>query len=118
MTRLTITGAIDRCEETPTASPVRILWIGNFQVTWSIDGEPRCYAAAILRVETGGAGDVLALRWIGDPPEPDIARSVYDWVRDRGWSRGVLEVEIDSLPHTLDAASYQAVRRPVLVVQR
>lgn len=111
---LSITGAIDRCEPGPHAAPVRILWIGTLAVRWDLDGQPRCFAAAVLRMETGGAGaiegwgaDRLALRWIGDPPAPEVAQSVYDWLTDRGPDRGELRAEIDSLPTSPGSASYR-----------
>lgn len=113
MLRLHITGTIIDADP-PITDHVTI---GRLDVRWEVDGKPRTHMAAILRVSTGGAPslagwgrDRLALRWIGDMPDPDIAQSVYDWLADRGPAPGGLAAVIDSLPASPDAPSYRPAR--------
>lgn len=84
-----VRGAIDRsCPDPASAYDIDRRWIGSVAVSWA---GCQVRSAAILRVNTGrGAGDppwgpsVLVLRWIGDPPPPDVCRAVYDLVSDGG----------------------------------
>lgn len=108
---LRIQGAIDRQSPDPSAphDPLST-WIGMVQVAW-LGGERR---AAILKAATGrGGGDarwgqnVMLLRWIGDPPPPEIAQSVYDVIQDGGPDNRVLSVVIDSQPRTVAQPSYR-----------
>lgn len=116
-TTLRITGAIDRREPDPQApSDPLSAWIGNVQVSW-VDERPRVAAAALIQVCTGrGSGDVawgkyvLQLRWIGDPPPPEIADTVYDYVRDGGPSRRPIARMLVSQPRSEAQPSYRVAR--------
>ncbi len=120
---LRITGAIDRREPDPQApSDPLSAWIGNVQVSWVdvADGPlhgQRVAAAALIQVCTGrGSGDVawgkyvLQLRWIGDPPPPEIADTVYDYVRDGGPSRRPIARTLVSQPRSEAQPSYRVAR--------
>lgn len=113
-TALQVHGAIDRNEPDPRAphDPL-IAWIGMVKVTW-VEGDRQ---AAILRAATGrGTGDrnwgpyAMLLRWIGDPPPPEIAQAVYDLVHDGGPGRRTLSVACESQPRTPAQPSYRAAR--------
>lgn len=113
-TPLRITGAIDRNQPDPNAtSDPRSTWIGLVQVAWDLETK----GAAILKVNTGrGVGDpawgahVLVLRWIGDPPPPEIAQAVYDLIRDGGPKARMLGGSWVSQPGTESQHSYRAAR--------
>jgi hypothetical protein len=73
--------------------------------------------AAILKEATGrGTGDalwgptVMILRWIGDPPPPEIAQTVYDVVLDGGPARRQIQHVVLSQPRTAAQPSYRASR--------
>lgn len=97
-----LTGAIDRREPDPAApnDPTRV-FIGTVHASWTEDG-PRGAAAAILKIATGGGvvegwgPNVLCLRWIGDPPPPDIAQAVYDAIRDRGGEPRTIALQVET----------------------
>ncbi len=113
-TTLRVTGAIDRQVPDPQAqSDPLSSWIGGVQVAW-LDGRPRKCAAALIKVCTGmGTGDVawgpyvLQLRWIGDSPPPQIADTVYDYVRDLGPDHREIERTIVSQPRSKAHPSYR-----------
>lgn len=91
--------------------------IGEIRAAWQVDGRPRSAMAAVLKVATGRGmsldrwgASVLCLRWIGDPPEPEIAQSVYDVMLDRGPTPGRFEAAIESMASSADAPSYRPVR--------
>jgi hypothetical protein len=74
-------------------------------------------SAAIVRIVTGrGTGDALwgssalVLRWIGDPPSPEIAQAVYDLVRDGGPRRKDLTTVIESQMSSESQPSYRVAR--------
>lgn len=102
-TQLKITGAVDRREPDPTA-PIdqNRAFIGMVAVEWTID-RPHRAMAAIIKVATGGGvmfpnwgPHVPCLNWIGDAPDPAIARAVYDAIRDRGPYMGEVAMRIEA----------------------
>lgn len=114
-TTLKITGAVDRHAPDPAAptNPM-VAWIGMVRAEWSGDLVAHSAMAAILRVETGGApaiqhwgASTLALRWVGDPPSPEIARAVYDLILDRGPAMGSLDAVVEAQQPGPSAPSYQ-----------
>lgn len=117
MSTIRITGAIDRHQPDPS-SPCdpQSAWIGMLAASW-VDSELRSQGAAIVKLTTGrGTGDalwgqhVLVLRWIGDPPPPDIAQTVYDVVRDGGPAQRVIKTAVESQPRTESQPSYRMAR--------
>lgn len=115
--RIKITGVVDRDDPDPTAPHQDVIrWIGDVSIAWTLDGRIRYARAFMLRVATGGAQaelwgpSMLALRWIGDPPPPDIAQSVYDVVRDRGPDRGAFDTSVESLQASPSQPSYRPIR--------
>jgi hypothetical protein len=116
-TLIRITGAIDRRDPDPAApiDPTRT-FIGTLEASWTHDG-PRAAAAAILKVATGGGvvegwgTHVLCLRWIGDPPAPEIAQAVYDAIRDRGDGMRTLALQVETMARGGDVGgTYRTVR--------
>lgn len=113
-TSLRITGAIDRAAPDPSApSEPRSTWIGLVQVSYDLESR----SAAILKVNTGrGVGDlswgshVLVLRWIGDPPPPEVAQAVYDLIRDGGPKARMLGGSWIAQPRSEAQPSYRAAR--------
>jgi hypothetical protein len=114
-TTIHIEGGIGSVEPDPTApsDPMRA-WIGSVAVQWVDEGTSKCKTAAILKVTTGrGSGDplwgphVLVLRWIGDPPPPEIARSVYDLIADGGPTPRTLVGAWESQQRTPAQSSYR-----------
>lgn len=113
MSTVNIIGAIDRSEPDPAAPSDQLRsWIGMVVASWS-GGEER--SAAILKEATGrGTGDVLwgatvmILRWIGDPPPPEIAQTVYDVVLDSGPARRQIRHSVVSQPRTAAQPSYRS----------
>lgn len=117
-TTIRISGGIDRNEPDPTAptSP-GVRWIGMVTATWDHDGQARRSMAAILKVDSGGAAPIdgwgpnlPALRWIGDAPHPEVARSVYDVIRDRGSHPGAVDTAIVSSPASPSSPSYRPIQ--------
>lgn len=117
-TPLRIAGAIDRHDPDPTAQHDNLrTWIGLVTVAWTGAVGPEERSAAILKVATGrGTGDAkwgpyaLMLRWIGDPPDPEIAQTVYDVILDGGPVRRDLSGAWMSQPRTPAQPSYRAAR--------
>lgn len=117
MVTIRITGAIDRSEPDPAApTDPHSAWIGRVAVSW-VAWDPHECAAAVLKVATGrGTGDrlwgqhVLVLRWIGDPPPPEVAQTVYDVIRDGGPALRSIAMVVDSQPRTEAQPSYRAAR--------
>lgn len=114
MGTIRIAGAIDRHEPDPQApgDPLSA-WIGSVTMVWT-DDQPRQATAALIKVCTGrGTGDLawgqhcLQLRWIGEPPPPDVAKSVYDYVYDAGPSRREISKVLESQPRSEAQASYR-----------
>lgn len=116
-TIIRISGAIDRHAPDPTApSDPLSTWIGMVEARWT-DGALCAKSAAILKVSTGrGTGDlkwgpsVMVLRWIGDPPAPEIAQTVYDVVFDGGPGARDLAAVVDSQPRSVSQPSYRTAR--------
>lgn len=114
METLLIEGAIDRHAPDPSApSDPRSIWLG--MVTVGYPGDQR--SAAILSVDTDrGTGDpvwktkVLVLRWIGDPPGPEVAQAVYDLIHDGGPAQRKLSGVWTSQQRTESQSSYRAAR--------
>jgi hypothetical protein len=112
-----ISGAVDRNAPDPTSpSDPTSRWIGMVVASWT-DGEPREKSAAVLKVATGrGCGDVswgahvLVLRWIGDPPPPEVAQTVYDVVYDGGPGQRAIATVVDSQPRSAAQPSYRVAR--------
>lgn len=118
-TMIKISGAVDRRDPDPTAPNDQTrAWIGMLTAQWTVDGVPRQAMAAILKVATGGGvmftgwgPHVLCLSWIGDPPAPDIAQSVYDAVLHRGPYIGTIVATIEATARSSEQGSYRAVPR-------
>lgn len=117
MGTIRINGAIDRNDPDPQApgDPLSA-WVGNLTAEWTDDG-PRRGTAALIKVCTGrGIGDLswgqhtLQLRWIGDPPPAEVARSVYDFVYDGGPARRPFTRVVESQPRSEAQASYRVQR--------
>ena len=116
-TTLRINGAIDRHSPDPSApSDPQSVWVGMVTVGWSSEG-PAERTAAILVVSTGrGTGDpvwgarVLVLRWLGDPPPPEIAQTAYDVIKDGGPSHRSIQIVVNSQPRTEAQPSYRVAR--------
>lgn len=111
---LILNGAIDRHDPDPSSplDPMSV-WIGTVSVTWDC----RTQKAAILKIATGGGANhmlwgqyVLSLRWIGDPPEPEIARAVYDIIQDGGPKQRPIRGTWRSQPRTEAQPSYRVAR--------
>ena len=117
MVTLRINGVIDRNEPDPAApSDPHSRWIGRVTAAW-VGWDRNERSAAILKVATGrGSGDpqwgphVLVLRWIGDPPPPEVAQAVYDMVRDGGPGYRVIGAVVTAQPATESTPSYRVAR--------
>lgn len=109
-----ITGAIDRCYPDPQApSDPQSAWIGMVTVEGAIETKQ----AAVSRIATGRpTGEklwgpyVLVLRWIGDPPSPEIAQAVYDVVRDGGPAHRSIDTLVECQPRSEAQPSYRPAR--------
>lgn len=113
-----ITGKIDRSEPDPS-SPLDSFtrWIGMIEV--SVDG--RHATGAIMRVFTGGGvafsqweATLPVIRWVGDQPQPEIARPVFDAIRDRGPAMGAIDCTIEVLPPSQDLPTYRRLQSTAL----
>lgn len=114
MLALQVSVVIDRRAPDPSApSDPTSCWIGMATAAWA--GAER--NAAVLKVATGrGTGDrlwgqdVLKLRWLGDPPPPEIAETVYDFIRDSGPGARMTSHVLLSQPKTEAQPSYRLAR--------
>lgn len=112
-TTIHIQGAIDRQDRDPalTSDPTRT-FLGLITASWNYDG-PRSAMAAVIKVATGGGvvtgwgPNVLCLRWVGDPPMPEVAQAVYDAIRDRGPATGRISVVVETMAQSSELASYR-----------
>lgn len=113
-TMIKIQGAMGAAIPDPSAPlDASRAFIGLVKATWTHDG-PRTSMAGMVRVATGGgvpvAGwgtDVLCLRWVGDPPMPEVAQAVYDAIRDRGPAPGAMEMTVIATANSPELGSYK-----------
>lgn len=112
-TTIQIRGAIDRRDPDPSApTDSTRAFIGMVTASWNYDG-PRSAMAAMILVATGGGPmtswgtNVLCLRWVGDPPMPEVAQAVYDAIKDRGPSAGAMSMSVIATAGSPELASYR-----------